>query len=324
MPIREISLANPSEPLSEKTDVVLTKESSEQNIMEVKQETTIAPVEDQQDQFGLVNIPPLPDTSHTLPDATTNMLVDLPGVSTIDSPMDVTITVPTIDIEGEPTAARLSTLVSTTVAKSTKSSQVVLAVQNVATAVPCSIVLTDVSVKLKGKTSVVFPPSEKEMYKAKVCLQRVDQTRDTRPQLRERKRQRTQGNRPTRKAAEEAKYVLTDATSGEDIKSDEKLGNSNKSTPSSYRLAAHRYMVAKKQGLIEEPKTRTHGLKFTKPMQATSTDSEATVEYLSDSAPPPRKHRKCQKPRMQGKLVTKSFVLRKDGKGTQSSRKPPK
>ena len=80
-------------------------------------------------------------------------------------------------------------------------------------------------------------------------------------------------------------------------------------------------MVAKKQGLIEGPRTRTRALKITKPSQVTSTDSEATVDYMSDNAPHPRKHRCQQRTISQGKLVTKSFMLRKDGKGMQPSRK---
>ena len=156
----------------------------------------------------------------------------------------------------------------------------------IATAVPCSIILKDVSVKLKGKTSVVFPSSEEEMCKVKVCLQWIDQPSDNQPRLRGRKRQRSQNNRPTRKAKDEVKYVFTDATSGEDMKPDEKPETSDKSAPSGYRLAAHRYMVAKKQGLIVGPRTRTRALKFPKTVQTTSTDSEATLDYVSDSAPP--------------------------------------
>ena len=104
---------------------------------------------------------------------------------------------------------------------------------------------------------------------------------------------------------------------GEDAQPDKKPGTSDKSAPSGYRLTAHRYMVARKQGLIEGPKTRTRAIKFPKTVQNTSSDSEVTIDYRSDSAPPPRKCRKRQKPVKQGKLITKSFVLCKDEKGTQ-------
>ena len=82
-------------------------------------------------------------------------------------------------------------------------------------------------------------------------------------------------------------------------------------------------MVAKKQGLIVGPRIRTRALKLPKTVQTTSTDSEATLDYVSDSAPLPRKRRRHQKTVTQGKLITKSSVLQKDGKGTQPSRKQP-
>ena len=100
-----------------------------------------------------------------------NTLVELPGVSNNDPPMDATITVPTIDVEGEPMDATLPPRNSSREAETSKPPDVVLPVQNIATAIPCSIILQDVSVKLNGKTSVLFPPSEEEMCKAKVCLQ---------------------------------------------------------------------------------------------------------------------------------------------------------
>ena len=83
MPIGEIT---PPEPLDETTDVVLAKESSEQNIDKIKQEKPGISAEghEEQDQFGLVDIPPLPDTPRPLPDATVNILVELSGVSNND------------------------------------------------------------------------------------------------------------------------------------------------------------------------------------------------------------------------------------------------
>ena len=144
-----------------------------QNIGEIKQETPEIPAEgyEEQDQFGLVDIPPLPDTPHPLPDAMVNRLVELPGVSNNDPPMDATVTVPIIDLKGELMDATLPPRNSSREAETSKAPDVVLPVQNIVTAIPCSIVLQDVSVKLQGKTSVLFPPSEEEMSKAKVCLQ---------------------------------------------------------------------------------------------------------------------------------------------------------
>ena len=289
VPIGEVSLLIPTEPLSETTDVLLAKESNEQNVIEIKQEAEPAST-DIQDQLGIVDVPPLQNTNTSLPDATVNLLVDLPGVNINEQSMDTTlatVTVPTVNEEGEPMDATRAS--GTDGATSATPSQTVLQVLNPATSVPCSIILNDVSVKLKGKTSVVFPPTEEEMCKAKVCLQCIDHVNKDLPQLRGRKRQRSQGKHPTRKAKNGVKYVFTDATSGEDTKPEVEVSTSDKSSPSGYRLAAHQYMVAKKQGLIEGPRIRTKASKITKASQATSTDSEVTVVYLSDNALPPQK-----------------------------------
>ena len=56
VPIGEVSLLTSTEPLSETTDAVLTKESSEQNMVEIKQEAVPVSAE-VQDQLGLVDIP---------------------------------------------------------------------------------------------------------------------------------------------------------------------------------------------------------------------------------------------------------------------------
>ena len=143
MSIGEINLVTPPEPLDETTDVVLAKESSEQNIGEIKQETPEIPAEgyEEQDQFELVDIPPLPDTPHPLQDATVNRLVELPGVRNNDPPMDATVTVPTINLEGEPMDATLPPRNSSKEAETSKPPDVVLPVQNIATAISCSIVL---------------------------------------------------------------------------------------------------------------------------------------------------------------------------------------
>ena len=88
--------------------------------------------------------------------------------------MDVTVTVPTIDLEGEPMDATIQPKNSSNVTETKNPTDVLLPVQNIATATPCSIVLQDISIKLQGKISVLIPPTEKEMCKAKVCLQRID------------------------------------------------------------------------------------------------------------------------------------------------------
>ena len=331
VPIGEVCIITPAElpetrdPLQDTTHGVLTREECAQNVTEIKQVTDLDPQEQaaSSDQLGLVNIPPLPSVSRSLPDAMQNLLVDLPGVEPHpDSELqrDATRTVPTYNEEGEPMDA--TSHVQAGDDEAGMSSHVIQPVKNTATSIPCSIILKDVSVKLKGKTCVVFPPSKTEMCKAKVCLERVDRDQDTLPRLRGRKRSQSQGNRPTRKTKSVAKYVFSDAMSGEDSVLDPKVQKSDKSSPSGYRLAAHKYMVAKKQGLIEGPRTRTRALKITKTNEVSSEDSDATVNYETEDRPPTRKRKRVQTKRSQGTLVTKSYVLQKDGKGTQPPRKP--
>ena len=155
-------------------------------------------------------------------------------------------------------------------------SHVIQPAKNTATSIPCSIVLKDVSVKLKGKSYVVFPPSETDMCNAKVCLKRVDEPKDSLPRLRGRKRKRSIGNRPVRPTTKEARYVFSfsDATSGEETVESQKGLKTDNRQPSGYRLAAHKYMVAKKHGLIEGPKVRTRALKITTKSKSLSEDSE--------------------------------------------------
>ena len=61
-----------------------------------------------------------------------------------------------------------------------------------------------------------FPHLKTEMCKAKVCLKRVDEPKDTLPRFRRRKRKRPLGNQPARSAKRETRYVFSDATSGEE------------------------------------------------------------------------------------------------------------
>ena len=113
VPIGEVCIITPAElpesrdPLQDTTHGVFSREECAQNITEIKQETELDPQEQgaTRDQLGLVNIPTLPSVSQSLPDAMQNLLVNLPGVDPqpdIESQMDVTRTVPTINEEGEP------------------------------------------------------------------------------------------------------------------------------------------------------------------------------------------------------------------------------
>ena len=83
------------------------------------------------------------------------MLVDLPGVNT--TPMDETRGVPTIDEEGQPMDTTTEISVNMDDDDELALPSQTKPPQNLATSVPCSIVLKDVSVKLKGKKVSKYP-----------------------------------------------------------------------------------------------------------------------------------------------------------------------
>ena len=137
-----------------------------------------------------------------------------------------------------------------------------------------------------------------------------------------RKPKSSNNNRPAQKAKDAVKYVFTDASSAEDTAPVPQMSQTDKSFLSGYRLVAHQYMVVRKQGLIQGPRTRTRALNIEKRTTTLSTDSKATINY--DTEPAKMTGKKCGKKKrktVQGKLVTWGFFLRKDGKGTQSTPK---
>ena len=98
------------------------------------------------------------------------------------------------------------------------------------------------------------------------------------------------------------------------------LGAVTKREPSYYRLAAHRYMLASKRGIISGPKVRTRASTAPKQKVPTNkdTDSDATVILEDNIKPPvPRKRKttgRNKKPRNKNKqktFVTKTYILQK-------------
>ena len=80
-------------------------------------------------------------------------------------------------------------------------------------------------------------------------------------------------------------YKIKDATTEEEdvsLSESEKMNLPIKSAPSGYHLATHKYMLAKRKGLIQGSATRTRALKIAKSKiePTSSIDSEATEEYV--------------------------------------------
>ena len=83
-------------------------------------------------------------------------------------------------------------------------------------------------------------------------------------------------------------------------------------------------MLAKCQGLIQGPITWTRALKIMKTELVSSIDSEATEDYVESTEliKRKRKPKRQQKPKKSGTFITRSYFLRKDGKGTSANVKP--
>ena len=148
--------------------------------------------------------------------------------------------------------------------------------------------------------------------------------------LRQRSATSTDVKRPIRKASSNVNYGNMDTTTEEEefsLSESERMNLPAKSALSGYHLATHKYMLAKRQGLIQGPTTRTRAMKITKPDPVSSVDSEATEDYVEpkDLVKHKRKSKKATKstkPKRSGTLITRNYFLRKDGKGTSANIKP--
>ena len=148
----------------------------------------------------------------------------------------------------------------------------------------------------------------------------------------------TSTTRSRRSVIQNGSYVdMFQESSSKDTASEatvQPLGAAIKREPSHYRLAAHRYILASRRGIITRPKVRTHASTVPKQESPTNkdTDSDATVILEDNIKPPVPNKRKTtghnKKPKNKAKqktLVTKSYILRKGGsapKLKKTRRKP--
>ena len=110
------------------------------------------------------------------------------------------------------------------------------------------------------------------------------------------------------------------------------LGDAVKREPSHYRLAAHKYMLSSRKGIITGPRVRTRASFLPKKEASEDNDSDATVIMDTDIKPTmPVKNRTMgcnKKPKKKSKqktFVTKTYILRKGGsmgKPKKKRRKP--
>ena len=305
-PIGELQLMPSQEPstrpLANITDKTLDKEANANNIVkdEVVTDNENLPEEPRGsviDELGLVTVPPLPSTSNELLDATQNLLVSLP-----------------IDEELTDATAALQT--------ETKPASVIGLVTEIPITVQCSINLTDISGQLvDGK--LILPPSKTPLEPQVIVEQ-------THYDLRQRSVSATDVKRPKHKASSNVNYGNMDTTTEEEefsLSESERMNLQAKSAPTGYRLATHKYMLAKHHGLIQGPTTQTRAMKIAKPEPVSSIDSEATEDYVEPTEPVKHKRKskkptKSTKPKRSGTLITRNYFLRKDGKGTSANVKP--
>ena len=315
LPLGEVQLI-PSEepkegPLTNIMEKILDTESNNQNI--IKEETVTdnegaPPVTTNNviDELGLVSIPPLPSTNIELLDATQNLLVPLP-IDTADD-QELVDTTATIQPVTEPVVTEPSTSNTERVSE-------------IPITIPCSINLSDIAAELKdGKLILPKPIVPLELH---VISDRMQYD------LRSRTGSATENNCAKRRASMNINYEIKDATTEDEDPSQsesEKMNLPAKSGPSGYCLASHKYMLAKRRGLVQGPAVRTKALKIPKSkIESTSSiDSEAMEEYLEPPAikKRTRKVKKKTKPSRKGTLVTRNYILCKDGKGTSLNVKP--
>ena len=149
---------------------------------------------------------------------------------------------------------------------------------------------------------------------------------DLRPKISSSGNKATSTTRSRRPANQNVSYVdlfrdnSSDDTVGETVA--QPVCAVTKREPSHYRLAAHKYMLARKKGILSGPRVRTHASvvpKKEEPNPADS-DSDATVILDTNDKPPvPAKskttghNKNTNKKRKQKTFVTKTYVLRKGG-----------
>ena len=179
----------------------------------------------------MVSIPPLTSSNIELPDATQNLLVPLP----IDTADDQELADATAAIEPitEPDATEPSTSNTDRVSE-------------IPITIPCSINLSDIAAKLQGGKLIL--PKPRVPLEPHIISDRMQYG------LRSQIGSAIEGKRAKRKASMNINYELKDATTEDEDPSQsesEKMNLPAKSAPSGYRLASHKYMLAKRRGLIQ-------------------------------------------------------------------------
>ena len=271
-PLGHIELEEPpNKALEDRTEEILSKESSVDNTADVKEE----PVPDE-----LMDATSAPNSGE-LPDATRNLIVALPPDMELN--LDIETPIPTTTPNPNVT--------------------------------PCCVKLT----RCDATTSKTVPHIE-------VNVLVNDPSYDLRSKIITSGNKATSTTRSRRHANQNISYVdlfrdnSSDDTEGEIVT--KPVGAVTKRKPSHYRLAAHKYMLARKKGILSGPRVRTCASVVPKKDKPNPTDSDSDATVILDhnnKSPVPAKikpmgcNKNTNRKRKQKTFVTKTYVLRKGG-----------
>ena len=280
-----------AKPLQDTTDETLSKEASIDNIQEVKEE----PVEStDQTTTELQDITNQPYISE-LPDATTNLIVALPPDMQLNLNTDPHTSETVHESETKPCSVKLYRCDIVTPNPT---------IQSV-----CNPIKVNVVVKNPGYD--LRTPATRKGNKA------------------------TSTPRSRRSISQNVSYLdMFPDSSSEDTANESKVQPSDvtaKREPSHYRLAAHKYMLASRIGIISGPRVRTRANIVQKKDSTKDSDSDTTIIVDTDTRPKAQvknkttgRNKSSKKKSKQKTFVTRTYVLRKGGSAGKSKKKQRK
>ena len=197
---------------------------------------------------------------------------------------------------------------------------------------PCSVILT------RCDTLTTTPTLQRTGSHIEVNVTVQNPNYDLRPKNITSGNKATSTTRSRRSTSQNISYVdQICESSSEDTASEstvKPMGAATKRELSHYRLAAHKYMLARRRGIISGPKVHTRASVVPKKDEPNPVDSDSDATLILDDdiktpVPSKNKTRRCnkktKKKRAQKTFVTKTYVLRKGGlpvKAKNKKRKP--
>ena len=266
VPLSHIEVVEPpNKALQDRTDKILSKEASVDNIAEVKEEPVTAELMD-------VTITP---SSGEPQDATRNLIVALP---------------PDMELNLDTETATPSTVPNPKVT-------------------PCCVKLT------RCDTPTTTPTIEPHI---EVNVLVNNPSNDLRPKTITSGNKATSTMRSRHPASQNISYVdlFRDNSSGDTAGEgmEQTVGAVTKREPSHYRLAAHKYMLARKRGILSGPRVGTRASVVPKKDEPNPIESDSDATVILDNNNKTRGRKKnTNKKRKQKTFITKTYVLRKGG-----------